>query len=171
MRESIDNGLRKSEFGVVIFSKNFFSKEWPKLELEGLVTLSLQNISRILPIWHEVNFDDVTHYSPVLPSIKALPSSMGYDEIASKIYQVVTKDKSQSAPQSETPLLDEAGDIIHISEIQNKRFRFLLKLYENRDRTTIKNYPIQIGEELGYASDITREILDYFDDKGYVEFQ
>ena len=172
LRESIDNGLRKSKFGIVILSKNFFSKEWTNLELEGLVTLSLKNITRILPIWHEVNFDDVTFHSPMLASIKALPSSMGYDDIASKIYQVITNDMSRPATKTpfETPLLDEAGDVIHVSEIQNKRFRLLLKLYENRDRTTIKNYPTQIGEELGYTADVTSEIIHYFGDKGFIEF-
>jgi hypothetical protein len=172
LRESIDSGLSKSKFGIVILSKNFFAKEWPKLEFEGLVTLSVKNISRILPIWHEVNFNDVMNFSPMLASIKALPTSTSPDEVAFKIYEVVTNKTSQSSTPtpSETPLLDESGNIIHVSEIQNKRFRFLLKLYEDRDRTMIKNYPNQIGEELGYTAEVTREIVQYFDDKGFIEY-
>src|SRR5262249_47063162 len=35
LRESIDYGLSRSRFGVVVLSKHFFSKNWPKEELEG----------------------------------------------------------------------------------------------------------------------------------------
>lgn len=33
LRQSIDNGLSKSRYGVVILSKSFFAKKWPKNEL------------------------------------------------------------------------------------------------------------------------------------------
>jgi TIR domain len=34
LRESIDKGLRDSNYGVIILSKSFFSKNWTKIELE-----------------------------------------------------------------------------------------------------------------------------------------
>ena len=34
LRRSIDHGLSKSKFGVVILSHNFFRKEWPHREHE-----------------------------------------------------------------------------------------------------------------------------------------
>jgi hypothetical protein len=37
LRESIDKGLGKSRFGVVILSPHFFAKQWPQYELDGLV--------------------------------------------------------------------------------------------------------------------------------------
>lgn len=37
LRRSIDRGLSKSEYGVVVLSNNFFAKEWPKKELDGLI--------------------------------------------------------------------------------------------------------------------------------------
>jgi hypothetical protein len=36
LRSKIDTGLARSRFGVVILSENFFSKDWPKLELNGI---------------------------------------------------------------------------------------------------------------------------------------
>ena len=46
--------------------KPFFKKEWPQKELDGLVALEAQGLSRILPIWHKVSVDEVAHYSPTL---------------------------------------------------------------------------------------------------------
>ena len=36
LRRSLDEGLSKSRFGVVILSPSFFKKEWPQKELDGL---------------------------------------------------------------------------------------------------------------------------------------
>ena len=37
IRQAIDLGLAKSRFGIVVLSTNFFNKEWPQWELDGLV--------------------------------------------------------------------------------------------------------------------------------------
>jgi TIR domain len=36
LRQSIDRGLAQSRYGVVILSPNFFEKQWPQRELNGL---------------------------------------------------------------------------------------------------------------------------------------
>jgi hypothetical protein len=107
-----------------------------------MINLSLRNISRILPIWHEVDSNEVMNFSPMLASIVALPSSIGLAKITSEIYKVVIN-KPLVPPNSIHSKSDSALSISgiqtsQISEIQNKRFRFLLRLYENRDRTNYK---------------------------------
>jgi len=37
LRRSIDKGLANSRFGIVVLSPNFFAKNWPQYELDGLV--------------------------------------------------------------------------------------------------------------------------------------
>jgi TIR domain len=52
---SIDDGLRRSRYGVVILSPDFFRKGWPKEELDGLVTRQTSEGRKvILPVWHNV---------------------------------------------------------------------------------------------------------------------
>lgn len=168
LRESIDRGLSDSAFGIVILSKFFFSKNWPKRELDGLVSLS----TKILPIWHGVNSEDVIRFSPMLATIVALPSSSGVDMIASEIYKVVTGTQSKSdhrKVEEQYDSLFQNVDVSQIRDIQNKRFRFLLKLYQNRDRTRIKNNMFDLGQELGYPNEITKEIMQYYKEKGYLE--
>lgn len=40
LRRSIELGLTKSHFGIVVLSLAFFSKEWPQKELDGLIALA-----------------------------------------------------------------------------------------------------------------------------------
>src|SRR5277367_4797776 len=47
LSQSIDNGLARSRFGIVVLSRAFMSKPWPRHELQGLVTRQLIGRSRI----------------------------------------------------------------------------------------------------------------------------
>ena len=55
LHKSIDEGIAKSGYGIVILSENFFKKDWPQRELEGLVAKEIEGRKVILPVWHNVN--------------------------------------------------------------------------------------------------------------------
>lgn len=56
MRARIDDGLRKSKFGVAILSPNYIAegKYWTKAELDGLFQMESINGKTLLPIWHNL---------------------------------------------------------------------------------------------------------------------
>ena len=66
LRQSIDRGLINSRFGIVILSPAFFAKNWPQYELNGLTAREIDGHKVILPVWHDVDRDDVLAYSPTL---------------------------------------------------------------------------------------------------------
>lgn len=67
LRQTIDDGLTRSRFGVVVLSPAFFEQGWRQYELDGLVTLEMSGGRQlILPIWHRVTRADVEKYSPSL---------------------------------------------------------------------------------------------------------
>lgn len=65
LRETIDRGLSKSRYGVVVISPDFFKKRWPVRELNGLVAREISGEhSVILPIWHNISvkgLESVSH--------------------------------------------------------------------------------------------------------------
>jgi len=77
LRRSIDRGLARSRFGVVILSPRFFAKEWPQKELEGLVAREVDGKKVILPIWHEIGAEGIRAYSPLLADRVAVSSAKG----------------------------------------------------------------------------------------------
>lgn len=91
LRQSIDKGLVRSRFGVVIFSHAFFSKHWTAYELNGLVTREMSGHKVVLPIWHpELAVEDVISYSPSLADKKALVAAdLSLDQIADALAELV----------------------------------------------------------------------------------
>jgi hypothetical protein len=75
IRQKIDEGLRRSFFGVVVLSPNFFERPWTKYELDGIVQRDLTGAGRLLPIWHRLTQDDVAAKAPSLAGRLALPTS------------------------------------------------------------------------------------------------
>lgn len=95
LRRSIDKGLSKSRFGIVVLSKNFFKKEWPQRELDGLVQIETNKRTKnILPIWYGITHEEVLTYSPTLADKYALPSDKGLDFIISELLKVIQPEGS-----------------------------------------------------------------------------
>lgn len=89
LRRKIDDGLRRSRFGIVILSEAFFRKGWPQYELDGLVTLSVTGKQVLLPIWHQISAEQVIDHSPSLADRVALRTSdHSVEEIADQIAEV-----------------------------------------------------------------------------------
>jgi hypothetical protein len=85
LRESIDQGLARSEFGVVILSMHFFEKHWPTQELNGLATREVNGKKVILPVWHGVSFEEVRQYSPTLADRVAVTTEKGVDHVVEQL--------------------------------------------------------------------------------------
>jgi len=89
LRQSIDKGLAKSRYGIVVLSHPFFRKDWPQIELNGLVSKERNGKKVILPIWHGINKKDVIKYSPILSDRIAARSSEGLGRVVEKILKTI----------------------------------------------------------------------------------
>ena len=76
LRAKIDEGLRRSKFGIVVISKNYIYKGWTQYELDGLFQIEMTNGKTILPIWHNITKNEVQNFSPTLAGRKALSTAM-----------------------------------------------------------------------------------------------
>lgn len=93
LRQSIDDGISSSRFGVVVLSGHYFGKQWPKAELNGLVNQQRSADQKvILPIWHHVSKEEISQHSPTLADTYALSSDRStIEEIASHLVEVIDK--------------------------------------------------------------------------------
>lgn len=100
--QSIEDGLRRSRFGVVVLSPAFFAKRWPRAELDALASREISSGDRVvLPIWLDVGEALVREYSPLLADKLALRSEEGVEAIAAKLERRVRGDPTTSAPARE----------------------------------------------------------------------
>ena len=89
LRESIDRGLAKSRFGIVVLSESFFAKNWPQKELHGLFAREVEGRKVILPVWHGITKDDLLRRSPLLADLLACKSSEGIPAVAQCLVHVI----------------------------------------------------------------------------------
>lgn len=86
LRRKIDHGLANSKYGVVILSHNFFSKEWPQKELDGLTARESEGKKVVLPVWYNITKADILKRSPTLADKVAADSSKeSIPQIAQKL--------------------------------------------------------------------------------------
>jgi hypothetical protein len=89
LRRSIDRGLASSRFGVVVLSPHFFAKDWPQRELDGLMAREIDGRKVILPIWHNIEVDEIRQYSPLLADRVAAKSSDGLGVVVQRLLQAI----------------------------------------------------------------------------------
>jgi len=90
LSKSIDHGLSQSGYGLVVLSPAFFSKNWPRYELDGLIARQMVGEKVILPIWHKTCRDEILKYSPPLADKLALDSATkSIKEMVSELARVL----------------------------------------------------------------------------------
>jgi TIR domain len=93
LRENIERGLKEARKCVVILSPNFLSNGgWSKVEFDSIYTREIhEKANVILPVWHNVEKNEVYNYSPRLADKVALSSSLGVKELAKKLVEAINK--------------------------------------------------------------------------------
>lgn len=93
--ESIEKGLQDSEFGIVIFSNEFFKKTWTNHEYNSLRTKEMLLEKKvIIPVWYNITKKQVAKYSLTLADKFAisLNDNFDIDDLAIKITKIIRPD-------------------------------------------------------------------------------
>jgi TIR domain len=89
LRAKIDEGLANSRYGVVVLSNSFFDKNWPQHELDGLMSKEIAGTKVILPVWHNISFEEVRAKSAMLSGLVAAQSKEGLDTVVKKLREAM----------------------------------------------------------------------------------
>ena len=100
LTREIDRGLAHSRFGVVVLSDAFFSKEWPRTELDALLSRQIGGEKTILPVLHNLSHDALKSLSPLTASSIAVSTAAGIPRVAQAIIEVVAPASPSSSQQS-----------------------------------------------------------------------
>lgn len=92
LSRKIDYGLIQSNFGLVVLSKSFFEKQWTEYELRSLLSRVVSGEPVVLPLWYDIEKEDVQKYSLYLSDIKALSTNIGIEKLALEIVNRVRPD-------------------------------------------------------------------------------
>lgn len=131
LRQQIDKGILNSRRGVVVISHAFFSKRWPQTELDGMMSITMEDGSPfIFPIWHDIEREDVAKQSPTLSGIYAASTNLlDIEQMAAAVAETV--------PGFEPKSLDEPEISAEASELDSEE-RTLLRGLTNINRRIFK---------------------------------
>ena len=104
MRKRIDEGLKKSTFGVAVLTPNYIAngKYWTKAELDGLFQLESINGKTLLPIWHNLTKKEVMEYSPIIASKLAMNTAVSTpQEIAIELKKIIDQTSMKKVNEKE----------------------------------------------------------------------
>ncbi len=74
-KQMILDGTQKSEFAIIVISKNFFGREWTERELTEFLARQNENKQKIvLPLLHGISLDELKEKYPELGDIQCISS-------------------------------------------------------------------------------------------------
>jgi hypothetical protein len=119
LTEGIDEGLKKSRYGIVVLSKSYFVKPWSKRELEGLWARDLMEKTVILPVWLGVDRNDVLAFSPTLANRRAFNANDGIANVVTDLLRFV---KPTAVWRSAEPPRIPARQPVHVPRDDEQRY-------------------------------------------------
>jgi hypothetical protein len=129
----IDEGLKKADYGVVVLSKSFFAKDWPKRELDGLIALEKENKKLILPIWLGVTKDEVSKFSPILAGLLGGKGDRGVPYILDEIQKAISvsgRTREVAAPEGMRSKLQSINKKLSTRENELRRINSIAGVNE-----------------------------------------
>lgn len=85
--DSINNGIRDSKNCILILSRFFLQKKWTMAELKAIVNKHIEGEIILIPVYHNVTFDEIRRDYPLLADILGVSSEIGFEKVAEKIFQ------------------------------------------------------------------------------------
>jgi len=76
LTERIGEGLAKSRCGLLVFSRAFITKPWPKYEISGLVNRFVEDNVRLVPVWLDISRRDIADFNPALADLVAIKGNV-----------------------------------------------------------------------------------------------
>lgn len=90
LRQSIDEGVKNSRYGIVVLSKTFFDKNWTAYELNGLINREMRGQKVILPVWRAMTAEEVSQHSPSIADRVALATPpLSFEQIVARLKAVL----------------------------------------------------------------------------------
>lgn len=91
LRENIEQGIKECKKCIFNLTPNFLANGgWARREYDSTFTRELvENKKVILPVWHNVTYQDVYEYSPILADRKASKWESGVEAVAKELEFVI----------------------------------------------------------------------------------
>lgn len=147
--QKINEGLSQCDYAIVVFSDNFFKKRWPQSELNGLFALEQSKGKLILPIWKDIDHNEISQYSPIIADRTAMMASDGIETIVNELENLIKTTNRAVALHRSSAILRMKQAISHKQEIIESKE----KLYKASNVLLVRNSAEKIIDKFRQTMD------------------
>lgn len=115
LTQKINEGLQNANYGIIVLSNFFFDKKWTNAELQSIFNKSINDVFKLLIIYHNINHEFVRSRFPLLADIKATSSEKGFEKVADELFEaagIVPQLGYMTIPFADTGI--DEGDGFHL---------------------------------------------------------
>jgi len=146
LRRKIDEGLEKSEFGIVILSPAFFERDWPQTELDGLAQKEVAGRKVILPVRHGMTAEQVREKSLMLADRISVSSDRGMSEVVGELLRAMGRHQAIVGSQAQSAATSDGKSAHHVEV-----YRDVASLLRGDDIPAVNRKARQLGAHLRSA--------------------
>lgn len=138
IEKTIQKGLNRSRFGIVIFSPTYLAKNWTIREFYTLLSKEIEEHKVILPVLYNVTLDDLKNKDLLMADRFAVNADRGMDFVVQKLVQEIQKSQSLKA---EPAWFTKLWFILILSLITNVGFLLKGNVFSKSDAQTPQGQP------------------------------
>lgn len=110
----VNQSMLASSFGVVVLSPHYFHARWALAELDALLSMEVAGLIHVLPVWHQVEFEDVVRNCPLLAGRFGVSTKLGVAQLVEHLVEGMQRTSIPATRQPETTI---ASNTMHSSKV------------------------------------------------------
>jgi len=95
IEKTIENGLHRSRYGIVILSPTYLAKNWTIREFYTLLSREIEQRKVILPVLYNITVDDLRNKDLLMADRFAVNADRGIDYVVDRLVSEIRKPKHQ----------------------------------------------------------------------------
>lgn len=115
--KTIQNGLNRSRYGIVIFSPTYLAKNWTIREFYTLLAKEIEERKVILPVLYNISLDELKNKDLLMADRFAVNADKGMDFVVDRLVREIKR--SNGAKTKGHPWLSKIGFLLILSLLTN----------------------------------------------------
>lgn len=115
--KTIQNGLNRSRYGIVIFSPTYLAKNWTIREFYTLLAKEIEEHKVILPVLYNITLDELKNKDLLMADRFAVNADKGMDLVVERLVREIKKSKVEKI--AGRPWLSKIGFLLVLSLLAN----------------------------------------------------
>lgn len=141
IEKTIEKGLNRSRFGIVVFSPTYLAKNWTIREFYTLLAKEIEEQKVILPVLYNISLDELKNKDLVMADRFAVNADKGIDFVVERLVREIKRTNTLKSVRR--PWLSKIRFILLLSLLANVGFLSKATLFPNEPIQEVRPQKMQ----------------------------